>query len=143
MTAETSIAAPAGFSRTSELSALPTAMPTGTARSTASNRRRSCDTDSRVVYAAISAGNIAEILADQGHLDESEALLREALATVRSAGFQIGVGFALSNLGRVALRRGDHEEAADLVYHLGVLMLARDFGWEDVAAKLSERHVGT
>ncbi|HEY1146013.1 MAG TPA: phosphoribosyl-ATP diphosphatase, partial [Allosphingosinicella sp.] len=32
------------------------------------------------------------------------------------------------------------EEAADLLYHLTVLMEARGFGWDDVAAKLKERH---
>lgn len=31
-------------------------------------------------------------------------------------------------------------ETADLVYHLTVLMEARDFCWEDVAAVLAERH---
>ena len=39
-------------------------------------------------------------------------------------------------------RRGEAciEEAADLLYHLTVLMEARGFGWDDVAAKLQERH---
>jgi len=32
------------------------------------------------------------------------------------------------------------EETADLIYHLTVLMEAGGFGWEDVAAKLAERH---
>ena len=31
-------------------------------------------------------------------------------------------------------------ETADLVYHLIVLMEAREFGWDDVAAVLAERH---
>jgi phosphoribosyl-ATP pyrophosphohydrolase/phosphoribosyl-AMP cyclohydrolase len=33
-------------------------------------------------------------------------------------------------------------ETADLIYHLAVLMEAREFGWEDVAAVLAERHKG-
>lgn len=33
-------------------------------------------------------------------------------------------------------------ETADLIYHLVVLMEARAFGWEDVAAVLAERHKG-
>lgn len=33
-------------------------------------------------------------------------------------------------------------ETADLIYHLTVLMEAREFGWEDVAAVLAERHKG-
>jgi phosphoribosyl-ATP pyrophosphohydrolase/phosphoribosyl-AMP cyclohydrolase len=32
------------------------------------------------------------------------------------------------------------EETADLVYHLTVLMEARGFGWQDVAARLAARH---
>jgi phosphoribosyl-ATP pyrophosphohydrolase/phosphoribosyl-AMP cyclohydrolase len=39
---------------------------------------------------------------------------------------------------------GDREEciseSADLIYHLTVLMQARGFSWQDVAAKLAERH---
>jgi len=31
-------------------------------------------------------------------------------------------------------------ETADLLYHLTVLMEAREFGWDDVAAVLAERH---
>lgn len=33
-------------------------------------------------------------------------------------------------------------ETADLIYHLAVLMEAREFGWEDVAGVLAERHKG-
>ncbi len=32
------------------------------------------------------------------------------------------------------------EEAADLVYHLGVLLVARGLQWEDVLAELRQRH---
>jgi phosphoribosyl-ATP pyrophosphohydrolase/phosphoribosyl-AMP cyclohydrolase len=42
-----------------------------------------------------------------------------------------------------AVRRdgdGCAEEIADLIYHLGVLMEARRFGWNEVIAKLRERH---
>jgi phosphoribosyl-ATP pyrophosphohydrolase/phosphoribosyl-AMP cyclohydrolase len=34
------------------------------------------------------------------------------------------------------------EEVADLLYHVGVLMEARGFGWSDVTARLRERHSG-
>ncbi len=34
------------------------------------------------------------------------------------------------------------EEAADLVYHLSVLLLSRELSWEDVAAELEKRHSG-
>lgn len=36
--------------------------------------------------------------------------------------------------------KGCAEEAADLLYHLAVLMSARDFGWKDVMAVLRKRH---
>ena len=35
---------------------------------------------------------------------------------------------------------GCAEEIADLLYHLGLLMEARGFGWNEVIAKLRERH---
>jgi phosphoribosyl-ATP pyrophosphohydrolase/phosphoribosyl-AMP cyclohydrolase len=37
-------------------------------------------------------------------------------------------------------REGCIEEAADLLYHLIVLMEARGFGWDDIAAVLRRRH---
>ncbi|HEX8381471.1 MAG TPA: bifunctional phosphoribosyl-AMP cyclohydrolase/phosphoribosyl-ATP diphosphatase HisIE [Allosphingosinicella sp.] len=49
-----------------------------------------------------------------------------------------GVELALAAVGRD--RDGCIEEAADLLYHLAVLMEARGFGWEDVAATLRRRH---
>jgi phosphoribosyl-ATP pyrophosphohydrolase/phosphoribosyl-AMP cyclohydrolase len=49
-----------------------------------------------------------------------------------------GVEVALA--GAVGDREGCIEETADLVYHLTVLMEARGFSWQDVAARLSARH---
>ncbi|WP_332811150.1 bifunctional phosphoribosyl-AMP cyclohydrolase/phosphoribosyl-ATP diphosphatase HisIE [Sphingomonas sp.] len=49
-----------------------------------------------------------------------------------------GVEVALA--GATGDRDGCISETADLVYHLTVLMEARGFGWEDVAALLKERH---
>ncbi len=51
-----------------------------------------------------------------------------------------GVEVALA--GAVGDREACIEETADLIYHLTVLMEARGFGWEDVAARLSQRHAG-
>ncbi len=50
-----------------------------------------------------------------------------------------GVEVALAAVTRD--RDGCIEETADLVYHLTVLMEARGFGWDDVAACLRARHV--
>lgn len=49
-----------------------------------------------------------------------------------------GVEIALAAVTRDA--NGCAEEIADLLYHLTVLMEARDFGWEDVIRVLKSRH---
>ena len=49
-----------------------------------------------------------------------------------------GVEVALA--GAVGDRDGCISETADLLYHLSVLMQARGFGWDDVAAELEKRH---
>lgn len=49
-----------------------------------------------------------------------------------------GVEVALAGVSRDV--GGCAEEVADLVYHLGVLMEARGFGWDDVVAVLKARH---
>lgn len=64
--------------------------------------------------AAIAAGNIAEILSDQGRLDEAEPLLRDALALWRASGAESSIAFARSYLGRIAARAGRHDDALTL-----------------------------
>jgi phosphoribosyl-AMP cyclohydrolase / phosphoribosyl-ATP pyrophosphohydrolase len=49
-----------------------------------------------------------------------------------------GVEVALAGAG--GTREECIEETADLIYHLTVLMRSRGFGWDDVTAKLRERH---
>jgi class 3 adenylate cyclase/tetratricopeptide (TPR) repeat protein len=51
--------------------------------------------------------NIGELMVDQGRIDEAEPRLRRALGLWRGAGFPVGVGVALMNLGRAAARRAD------------------------------------
>ena len=80
--------------------------------------RRSRDAKSRagdIANAATQSNNEAEILSDQGHLVEAEALLRDALRVWSAAGYTIGVALATSNLGRVAARAGRHDEALKLL----------------------------
>ena len=55
--------------------------------------------------------NQAEILADQGHLDDAEVLLRQTIRVWRTNEDHYDMGFALSLLGRVASRHGRIEEA--------------------------------
>jgi tetratricopeptide (TPR) repeat protein len=59
------------------------------------------------VEAADLRTNVAEILLDQGHLDEAERLLRESLDTCRAGGNRWGEALALLNLGRLEGRRGE------------------------------------
>jgi class 3 adenylate cyclase/tetratricopeptide (TPR) repeat protein len=63
--------------------------------------------------AALADNNIAEILSDQGHLEEAETLFRDALRVFRASG-SVMTGLALSNLGRVAARSGRFDEALEL-----------------------------
>lgn len=80
--------------------------------------RRSRDAKRRagdIANAATQSNNEAEILSDQGHLAEAEALLRDALRVWSAAGYQVGAALATSNLGRAAARAGRHEEALGLL----------------------------
>jgi class 3 adenylate cyclase/tetratricopeptide (TPR) repeat protein len=68
-----------------------------------------------VVRAAIQDVNIAEILSDQGHLDEATRGLEAALRVFRAAGYSWGVAAVIGNLGRAAARGGDFELAHRLL----------------------------
>jgi tetratricopeptide (TPR) repeat protein len=65
--------------------------------------------------AAMADANIAEILADQGHLDEAEELLREVSAAWQAAGDAWGVAYTTLLLGVVAARDSRSDEAASLL----------------------------
>ena len=65
--------------------------------------------------AAVGAGNIAEVLADQGHLQRAETILEEALRTYQAAGTPTFISYGTMLLGRLAARRGDTERALDLL----------------------------
>lgn len=68
-----------------------------------------------VVNAAIQSNNEAEILSDQGRLQDAEALLRDALRVWRAAHYSVGIALATSNLGRVASRAARFPEAHRLL----------------------------
>ena len=57
------------------------------------------------------ANNIAEILSDQGHLDDAEGLFEQALRAWRRAGYEVGVAVGTAYLGRLRARRGDYDDA--------------------------------
>ncbi len=67
------------------------------------------------VDAALGTNNIAEVLSNQGHLEDAQRRFEEALRVWRAADFRMGVGYALGNLGRVAYRDGRHAEGLDLL----------------------------
>ncbi len=65
--------------------------------------------------ASIAKYNIAEILADQGHLEEADTLLREVLRVWRASGAETDAAAAKQELGRIAARRGDFDSARELL----------------------------
>jgi phosphoribosyl-ATP pyrophosphohydrolase/phosphoribosyl-AMP cyclohydrolase len=65
-------------------------------------------------------------------------LLAEGPTRIAQKVGEEGVEVALA--GATGDREGCIEETADLVYHLTVLMEARSFNWEDVAARLIARY---
>lgn len=67
-------------------------------------------------------------------------LLAEGANRIAQKVGEEGVEVALAAVSRD--RDACISETADLVYHLTVLMESREFGWEDVAAVLAERHKG-
>ena len=67
------------------------------------------------VDAATSADNIAEVLSDQGHLDQAPTHWRTRCGCGARPTSGCGVAYALSNLGRVAYRDGRLSEALELL----------------------------
>lgn len=67
-------------------------------------------------------------------------LLAEGPAKIAQKVGEEGVEVALAAVTRD--KEGCIEETADLLYHLTVLMEARGYNWDDVAAKLKARHKG-
>jgi phosphoribosyl-ATP pyrophosphohydrolase/phosphoribosyl-AMP cyclohydrolase len=87
-------------------------------------------------------GALGRIVADRAASDPAASytarLLAAGPAKVAQKVGEEGVELALAAV--VRDREGCIEEAADLLYHVTVLMEARGFGWEDVAAVLRRRH---
>jgi len=85
---------------------------------------------------------LARIVHERGQADPSESytarLLAEGPQRIAQKVGEEGVEVALAAVGRDAA--GCAEEAADLLYHLTVLMEAKGFDWDDAAKILEERH---
>ena len=68
-----------------------------------------------VTASAHPVNNQAEILTDQGRIDDAEDRLRTARRMYRSTGYAMGVALTTSGLSRLALRRGDFARAHELL----------------------------
>jgi class 3 adenylate cyclase/tetratricopeptide (TPR) repeat protein len=92
------------------------------------------------VDAATSTHNIAEVLSDQGRLDEARAMFEESLRVWRAADFSMGVAYAISSLGRVASRGGEFERAAERYQEARdiFLSMAADPELVDTDARIAE-----
>jgi class 3 adenylate cyclase/tetratricopeptide (TPR) repeat protein len=86
-----------------------------------------------VVNEARAKNNEAEVLSDQGRLDEARDLLEDALRVWRAAGYQVGISIATAQLGRVAARAGRFEDAHQLLDE--ALELFARLGAEALAAE--------
>jgi tetratricopeptide (TPR) repeat protein len=67
------------------------------------------------VGAAMAANNAAEILSDQGRLDESIAMYRRALRTCKSARYPSGAAVITANIGQAEGRAGHGDAAVALI----------------------------
>jgi phosphoribosyl-ATP pyrophosphohydrolase/phosphoribosyl-AMP cyclohydrolase len=81
---------------------------------------------------------IAERAGSNDPLSYTRKLIEEGPERIGKKIGEEGVEVALAGVSRDA--PGCVEEVADLVYHLGVLMEVRGFGWDDVVAALKARH---
>jgi phosphoribosyl-ATP pyrophosphohydrolase/phosphoribosyl-AMP cyclohydrolase len=85
---------------------------------------------------------LARIVAFRAAADPKESytarLLGEGIQRVAQKIGEEGVELALA--GAAGERQACVDETADLLYHLTVLMQARGYGWDDVAAVLKARH---
>ena len=74
-----------------------------------------CSRMGNVTDAALASANTAEVLVNQGRIEEAEARLRAAARALRSSGHLWGATFAEMHLGRVYAARGDHATAEALL----------------------------
>jgi phosphoribosyl-ATP pyrophosphohydrolase/phosphoribosyl-AMP cyclohydrolase len=86
-------------------------------------------------------GQLARIVRDRASADPQESytarLLDEGPVRIAQKIGEEGVELALA--GAAGGREACIAEAADLVFHMTVLMQTRDFGWDDVAEELRRR----
>ena len=95
------------------------------------------------VSAEVGAGNIAEILAERGRLEEADGILRDSLRVWRASEYRYFLAGCLSDLGRVAARTGRFDEAIAMLDEARTLL--SDVGAEgeliDVLVRTAECRV--
>jgi phosphoribosyl-ATP pyrophosphohydrolase/phosphoribosyl-AMP cyclohydrolase len=106
-----------------------------------------CHLGTRSCFEADLAGpgwlaQLSAIIAERAGSDDPSSytrkLIEEGPERIGKKIGEEGVEVALAGVSRDV--GGCVEEVADLVYHVGVLMQARGFGWDDVVAALKARH---
>lgn len=95
------------------------------------------------VGAAFETLNIGEILSDQGHGQEAERSLREALRVFRAAADVSGVAYALGTLGRLASRRGSFDDAMAMLQEAreGFSHVGEEGQVLEIDARIAECHL--
>jgi phosphoribosyl-AMP cyclohydrolase / phosphoribosyl-ATP pyrophosphohydrolase len=87
---------------------------------------------------------LRRIVAERAQADPATSytarMLGEGVERIAQKIGEEGVELALAAVARDP--QGCVEEAADLLYHLTLLMEARGFGWEEISAELRRRHGG-
>ncbi len=86
---------------------------------------------------------LARIVAERAAADPETSYTARLLASgpVRVAQKVGEEGLEVALAAATGDRAGCISEAADLVYHLTVLMQSQDFGWAEVTAELQRRHI--
>lgn len=102
-----------------------------TARQRYDEAARIADRIGDVAGAAISRGNLAEILVNQGRTEEARPILEASLVTLRSTGLSADAGFVEVLLARCLTAIGDYDSAATTLRRLRELLL--DAGQPDTA----------
>lgn len=93
----------------------------------------------RTIKAASCSANIAEIWSDQGRLAEARTTFEGALQAFRAGGAKLGELITLANLGRVAARAGDFEEAEKLLNEAHAGFTSRGLGGSTFAADIEAK----
>ena len=87
---------------------------------------------------------LRRIVAERAQANPAESytarMLKEGVERIAQKIGEEGVELALAAVARD--EQGCVAEAADLLYHLTLLMEARGFGWEEISAELKRRHRG-